>query len=45
MCVIHNQVNVVALFENYNIVLNYTVQFVHSPLNSTVCDYTLDIGT
>ena len=34
MYVIYNQVNVLALFENYHIVLNCTTHFVHSPLNS-----------
>ena len=34
MYVIYNQINVLALFENYHIVLNYTTHFVHSPLNS-----------
>ena len=30
----YNQVNVLGLFDNYHIVLNCIVNFVHSPLNS-----------
>ena len=31
---IYNQVNVLALFDDYHIVLNCTIHFVHNPLNS-----------
>ena len=46
MYVIYNQVNVLALFDNYHIVLNYTGNFVYSLLNSYfVCNgyWTLNI--
>ena len=34
MYIINNQVNVLALFDNYYIVLNCTAHFVYSPMNS-----------
>ena len=38
MHVVHNQVNVIALFDNYHIVLDCTVLFMYGPLNSNFID-------
>ena len=45
MYVIYSQVNVLALFNNYQIVLNCTCHFVYSPLTSYVNITTIDYTT